>query len=87
MPSTAQPKSRPEASQTLIKEVTRLTERVSVLQKEVTALKRTEKVVQEYIVKEKAKVQTIGAIGKILYIGGGFAAGLLSAYATFKGLK
>ena len=64
-----------------------MTERVSVLQKEVTALKRTEKVVQEYIVKEKAKVQTIGAIAKILYIGGGFAAGLLSAYATFKGLK
>ena len=87
MPSQAQPKKTPEASQTLIKEVTRLTERVSVLQKEVTALKRSEKTVQEYILKEKAKVQTIGAIGKFLYIGGGFAAGLLSAYATFKGLK
>lgn len=86
MPSATPPK-KAEPNQTLIKEVTRLSERVATLRKEVIALKRAEKQFREHLVKEQAKAQTIGAIGKFLYIGVGFAAGLLSAYATFRSLK
>lgn len=67
--------------------MTRLTERVAVLRKEVAELKRGSKSVNDHVLKSKTQAQTIGAIGKVLYIGGGFAAGLLSAYATFRGLK
>jgi hypothetical protein len=76
-----------EPSQTLIKEVAKLNERLNQLKKDITALKRAEKQFAAHLIKQQAKVQTIGAIGKFLYIATGFAAGLISAYATYKGLK
>lgn len=57
------------------------------LKKDITSLKRAEKMFRDHLLKQQAKSQTIGAIGKFLYIGTGFAAGLISAYATYKGLK
>lgn len=64
-----------------------MNERLNQLKKDITALKRAEKQFSIHITKQQARAQAIGAIGKFLYIGVGFAAGLISAYATYKGLK